>query len=174
MAKHRREPLTRLDGSNEILAHLRMAWDAEVENARRLAQRTTLLITIEAALLGVGATQFGASDAAPGRRPWILLATALALSGLVFLLRPRHRGREPATSSRFLAGNLETLTRVTEASATRARTLLFRLTACAVEDLGARNARKQRDIDRAQVALLLASLALAGGMFASVLDGLPS
>mgnify|MGYP007071048831 CR=1 FL=1 len=49
------------------------------------------------------------------------------------------------------------------------RAVAIQQTVRAVEDLAARNARKQRDIDRAQIALLFAALTLLGGVFAGLI-----
>ncbi|MFO1010380.1 MAG: hypothetical protein U1F29_10000 [Planctomycetota bacterium] len=151
------------------LEHVRVAWEAEVENARRLSQRTAVLITIEAAVLGVCASHLTQTPRELAQRAWLSCSTALVVAGLVLLLRPRRRGSQPATASRNMIAEVRTLLSLSTDSALRARAFAIQQTVRAVEDLAARNARKQRDIDRAQIALLFAALTLLGGVFAGLI-----
>ncbi len=68
-----------------------------------------------------------------------------------------------------MIAEVRTLLSLSTDSALRARAFAIQQTVRAVEDLAARNARKQRDIDRAQIALLFAALTLLGGVFAGLI-----
>lgn len=144
----------------ERLVEARFHWDAEVENARRLSQRTSLLITIEAALLGVGAARLGTVPADAVERVLLTCAGLAVLVGLLFLLRPkrRHRGRPQA--SQWLEEGRSSVSTPGASSVLRARVLALERTRNAAVDLGRRNVTKQRDIDRAQLALVLAATLL--------------
>ncbi|MBI5365379.1 MAG: hypothetical protein HZA53_19535 [Planctomycetes bacterium] len=156
MAKQSRSLDAAPEGTAEALAHARIAWEAEVENARRLAQRTALLITIEAALLGVGAARAFAAIDSSLTRGLLACSAGFVLAGLTMLLRPRRRGREPAQSSLLLLGNPQMLSHAHELPRVRVARHVLQMTVHATMDLGRRNSRKQRDIDHAQIGLLLA------------------
>lgn len=159
MANRRRSNPEDVSGEVEALAHARHAWDAEVENARRLGQRTSVLITIEAALLGLGATRATAPPVAPFVRGLFVASALFVAAGLLLLLRPRLRSGRPAQASLLLLGSAKVFAKANRASATEMTKLALQNTLHAAIDLGVRNARKQRDIDHAQIGFLLAALA---------------
>ena len=91
----------------------------------------------------------------------LLTCAGLAvLVGLLFLLRPkrRHRGRPQA--SQWLEEGRSSVSTPGASSVLRARVLALERTRNAAVDLGRRNVTKQRDIDRAQLALVLAATLL--------------
>ncbi|MBI5365381.1 MAG: hypothetical protein HZA53_19545 [Planctomycetes bacterium] len=156
---------------HERLVEARFHWEAEVESARRLAQRTGLLITIEGALLGVGAARLGTAPAGTIERILLASGVVAVLIGLLFLLRPkrRHRGRPQA--SQWLEEGGHRASTPGASSLLRVRVLALERTRNAAVDLGRRNVNKQRDIDRAQLALVLAGVLLTTLGLAALLTG---
>lgn len=156
---------------HERLVEARFHWEAEVENARRLAQRTSLLITIEAALLGVGAARLGTTSTERFERVLLACAVLAVLVGLLFLLRPRRRHRGRPQASQWLGEGRTSCSTPGEGSLMRARCLALERTRNAAVDLGRRNVNKQRDIDRAQLALVLAAILLTALGLAALSGG---
>ena len=91
-----------------LLAYADRRWQAEVENARRLAERAKTLITLVSALLGLGFLKFGSLEVIEPTilfhaiRSFLAAGVALLVAALLLLLgfrrqrdqaRPLARGR---------------------------------------------------------------------------------
>jgi len=153
---------------SELIRHAALCWEAEVENARRHANRMNLLLPVILGVLGLGAFNLGwMSDRVPALEPkWAMQVVRvlqlgsllLFMRSLLILLTVRLRAR-PRTTASFRLSLSEEIESDSEnvgiAEATRA---VFRCTYGAALDLRRRNATEQVRIDRGQQALLLASL----------------
>jgi hypothetical protein len=152
----------------ELIRHAVLCWEAEVENARRHANRMNLLLPVILGVLGLGAFNLGwMGDRTPTVEPrWAtqvvrvlqLGSLLLFMRSLLILLTVRLRAR-PRTTASFrlslseeIASNSETLDGAEVARA------VFKCTYGAALDLRRRNATEQVRIDRGQQALLLATL----------------
>lgn len=153
-----------------VLAHVTLQWEAEVENARRLSVRSTGLITLLVALLGLGLVELDTPERVdPLWLYWagrMLLVTSLGafLAALGVLL-----GFSQVVSKRDDAWLLAShLLEWSEGEAPdpflvdcdEARRVAFAKVSSAAANLRLRNTRREEEIDRAQI-WLFASAVLA-------------
>jgi hypothetical protein len=161
-------PLDHPAGSNEalevVLSHAPLQWDAEVENARRLSIRSTSLVTLLVALLGLGLVRMGTPGTLALRGlEWIeqlLLVASLGafLAALVVLLAVRELRSPPGgwpLASFLLHWPLETGADPFQVTARQARRIVIGALLAAVSSLRERNTRRKEEIDRAQIWLLV-------------------
>lgn len=153
-----------------MLSHARFQWEAEVENSRRLSTRATSLVTLLVALLGLGLVRMGTPGSLALRGlEWIeqllllgsLGAFLAALAVLLGVSDLRIRPSSPQPLASFLLHwPFESGKDPFRVTSRQARRIVIEAVFAAVTSLRERNARRKREIDRAQL-WLLASGALA-------------
>ncbi|MBL8801830.1 MAG: hypothetical protein JNN27_07540 [Planctomycetes bacterium] len=171
------------------LEHAQGRWEAETENAARLAHRENGILTLVAAVLGLGLFKLGeVSGIEPTWLSWLvrilllmsMLAMAVGLATVLIVIRSRENqdGKlvvakpdvAPNSSGDarqvFASGHLgwppQTEVHPTELeSAAEALAISYKLTTKAANSLLNRNLGRKSKIDRGQLWLLLAGL-LAG------------
>lgn len=152
----------------ELIRHATLCWEAEVENARRHANRMNLLLPVILGVLGLGAFNLGwMGDRMPSVEPqWpARIARVLQLGSLLLFMRSllillavRLRVRPRTTASFKLSLSKEVEADPERIDAADAAKAVFHCTYGAAVELRRRNATEQARIDRGQQALLLATL----------------
>ena len=78
------------DGTDAALEHARLRWDAETENARRLSNRENGILTVIAAILGLGLYKLGGKDLSLGGvASWAVRAPLIV--SVIFMLSALYR-----------------------------------------------------------------------------------
>jgi hypothetical protein len=179
-------PTPALDGLQTRLNEAVRAWDAEVENARRLEARSNILITVSLAVAGfAGKAVVDAILDHPTH--WLvqtLLVAACLGIALVFwgfasvvveqALRRQDKAVRPERGSTFASARLlavppdddqEWALWINRANALKAA--LLNVTSAAM-DLNRRNSRRRRRVQRAQLIIVggIGLTLLAGGLYA--------
>ena len=157
------------------------SWEAEVENARRLANRANLVLTIALAFSGFGLKELAdALRAHPeGRVRWLSLSVAVIGVLLIFWafvkVLARRSGPESLSRTPFaswellLAGDVERVS-VDDEMLTRA----YRAASAAAYELHRRNTAERDRLNVAQQFLILgAVLTLFGGGLYTLQGGTP-
>jgi hypothetical protein len=153
---------------SELIRHAALCWEAEVENARRHANRMNLLLPVILGVLGLGAFNLGwMGDRMPAVEPrWAtqvvrvlqLGSLLLFMRSLLILLTVRLGARPRTTASFRLGLSREIASGPEDVDIAKATRAVFECTYGAALDLRRRNATEQVRIDRGQQALLLATL----------------
>jgi len=184
-SNHDTPPRKEQAGSSEalevVLSHARLQWEAEVENARRLSTRSTSLVTLLVALLGLGLMKLGTPGLLwPGGLRTIgqllLLASLAAFMGALgvllaigsFRMRP---GDGWPMASFLLRWPLETGLDPLAVTPELARRVVVEATLRAVGNLRERNTRRKEEIDRAQLWLLVSGALAAVSLVTASLVG---
>ena len=179
-SNHGGPPREEQAGSSEalevVLAHARLQWEAEVENARRMSTRSTSLVTLLVALVGLGLMRLGNPGPTwPGGLRTIgqllLLASLCAFMGALGVLlavgslRTRPGNGWPLASC-LLRWPVETGLDSLQVTPKQARRVTIRALFDAVSSLQGRNTRRKQEIDRAQIWLLVSGALAAVSLVA--------
>jgi hypothetical protein len=158
------------NGCETRLAWASRSWEAEVENAQRLATRMNIVLTVALAAAAAGAKVLGdalvthPTDHARLALLWTAIAGVVSVfAGFVrVLFRQGRSGRTSAASFYLLPPEDAADARSTEGPEVLER--LFLATSAAAYDLYARNTEEKRRLDQAQQALVLgAALTMLSG-----------
>ena len=147
-----------------LLAHADRRWQAEVENARRLAERAKTLITLVSALLGLGFLKFGSLEVIEPTllfhaiRSFLAAGVALLVAALLLLLGfRRQRDQARPLASRSLAWPNEARLNASKLGEAAALEIACSVVTQAAVDLQIRNTGEQGRIDSGQLLLVFAA-----------------
>jgi hypothetical protein len=152
------------------LAWASRSWEAEVENAQRLATRLNVVLTVALAAAAAGTKVLG--DALAGhpadRGLLVLLCGAVAGVACVFAgfvrVLVKRKGRRTAAASFYLLPPEDVGEKITANEAFDITERAFLATTAAAYDLYARNMEEKKRLDQAQQWLVLgAALTLLSG-----------
>ncbi|MCH7814178.1 MAG: hypothetical protein IID40_09180 [Planctomycetes bacterium] len=161
------EQIEALFADDTLPRHAERAWQAETENARRQSARAILLLSVLAAMFGLGLFKIEWTQAAddvariPSGYAVFAIKAALTLAIASFaaaFLGAISRRKSADEKTLFASGRLRlpaAVIRQDSPTTARTRWFVFRATYGAVDDLRCRNERERRRLDAAQQWLII-------------------